>query len=243
MASEQKVIDTIEILEGVFTRWQPKDGTVKAWVFALRDISDEQLSHGLAKFLDTATSDYARQPVPGDIKRYAQAPESLTWEQAFQECLEKAHLVLSPVFFDGAYQPVRWSHEQIPQVMDALGGAEYFMVLRPQDHNTARAQFRDAWRNVQERSGGRLLKAPAATEFKQLGFDNEAQAEKRQQHFLTPEQQDRAKELRERLERSHADTPQDKIIPMISRKLAGKRSIEASGQKGWQEDLKRGKQA
>lgn len=247
MASDKAIIEAIKILKGVFTRWETEKNTHAAWAFVLRDLTDEQLNYALVKFLDTATSEYNRTPQPADLKQLVLAQSSVTWDTAWQEAKENAHKAFDPPFYAGKHHYPAWSSPKVLEVVNTFG-REAFQMMRPGDENTLRAQFRNVWENIKGRSGGSVVVQPFIGGIKQGEIVGEIAEQKPKrmmlegpvQQPLDDAKQAEANKLAQRFIETHANTPQNKIIPMISRKLAGKRSLDAPQAQGWQEDLKGG---
>lgn len=242
MASRKAIVKTVTMLSTLVPNWEVNAAAFDLWQIALDDLTDDEVQRGVALFIRQSTSAYGNKiPRPGDIIDALQVSGGITWELAYREAIEKHEAMISPPFYAGKYHPPVWSSPLIPEVIKAMGGPEQFKLLRPGDQATMRAQFRNAWRNAEERAGGRIMleyhesEAPPA-----LPASDERESP---QIGLTPEKQAEANKLAQRFIATHGNTPQDKIIPLIANKLAGKRGMEPAEPQGWQEDIKRGKEA
>lgn len=239
MASRKNIVKTVTMLSTLVPNWEINTAAFDLWEIALNDLTDDEVQRGVALFIRQSTSAYGNKiPRPGDIIDALQVSSGITWELAYKEAIEKHEAMISPPFYAGKYHPPVWSSPLIPEVIKAMGGPEQFKLLRPGDQATMRAQFRNAWRNAEERAGGRVMleyhesEAPPALP--------EPEQHEAPQIGLSAEQQAKANTLKDRLLESHGNTPQDKLIRLVSNKLANKRSMSLPAPQGWQEDVKRG---
>lgn len=152
MASKKTVLEGLYMLRELIPNWDISQQTAKVWELALKDLNDEQVTFAFEAYLTHSTSDYNRIPRPGDLRKLVQTAQGMTWDQAFEEITGKAYYCLNPVWHGGKFQEVQWSTPQVRAAMYRMGGPEFFASLQSSGVNTAKAQFRQVWENMEQRA-------------------------------------------------------------------------------------------
>lgn len=153
MASAKAINMALQMLQELFPMWDQTDMTERVWMAALRDLTDAELQQAVDVFLLTFNSEFApRQPAPGDIRKCVKKANELDygWQEAWNEIMEKAHAIKYPPMVAGEFRKPRLSYPQTEQLMRQMGGPDFFLNLRLEDNNTAKAQFRNAWQSMTE---------------------------------------------------------------------------------------------
>lgn len=152
MASTKIILEGLYMLRELIPNWDITQQTVKVWELALKDLSDQQVTFAFEAYITHSVSDYNRIPRPGDLRKLVEAAEAISWDQAFEEIQAKAHSCLYPFFSGGRFHEVTWSTPDVRTAMYRMGGPEFFAELQSGNLNTARAQFRQVWENMERRS-------------------------------------------------------------------------------------------
>lgn len=129
-------------------------GTIAIWCEALSDLDEDAIRSAFSHIMKRRTSPetYGRELLPGDIRAQAEkeVEADYGWQDAWNEIMEKAHAIKYPPMISGEFRKPKLSYPQTEQLMKQMGGPDFFLNLRLDENNTARAQFRNAWQAMTE---------------------------------------------------------------------------------------------
>ena len=149
----ETIKSAILLMQEFWPDWKVTDNTFNAWCIVLEDYPLEQVQFGLMQFIKQPKKTYVKVPRPDQIVEIIHDHFNTSWDEVFDEICAKAYQSLHPVFNMGRWIEIKWSHPDVPVLMERMGGASYFAELNTKDLGVARAQFRQVYENYSAKHG------------------------------------------------------------------------------------------
>lgn len=160
-------------------------GTIANWRHDLRGLSVEAIAAGFDWITANWTDEFKRRPMPGDIRKAVAASSNKGHAEAWEEIQRDGHHHLYPRMRSSILRPhdgpqfdrPQWSSPEVAALVEQMGGVEKCLMVTEAQMPTIRAQVRDIWAAIQQRSAGQAAALPQPPRAPQLASNLPALSE------------------------------------------------------------------